>query len=105
VLACWTTGCQQRPRAVLAALLHGSDLSATQHRVVHDAVADSMIEGATPDREFMLRLIELASGRIAFDEYKTQILQAHTSGTDHDIALTDASDAAGQELRDRDGLT
>lgn len=90
---------------VLAALLHGSDLSATQQRVVHDAVADSMIEGATPDREFMLRLIELASGRIGFDQYTAQTLQAGASGIDRDIALTDTSHTAGQELRDRHGLT
>ncbi|OBG48904.1 hypothetical protein [Mycolicibacterium fortuitum] len=90
---------------VLAALLHGSDLSATQQRVVHDAIADSMIDGATPDREFILRLIELASGRITFDRYKTQTLQAYASGIDQDIALTDTSHTAGQRLRDRHGLT
>ncbi len=90
---------------VLAALLHGSDLSATQQRVVHDAIADSMIEGATPDREFTLRLIELASGRIAFDQYKTQTLQAYASGIDHDIALPDTSHTAGHGQRDRHRFT
>ena len=68
--------------ALLAELLHGSDLSATQQRAVHDAIADSMIEGATPDREFILRLIELVAGRITLDQFKTQVLQAHTSGID-----------------------
>lgn len=63
--------------AVLAELLHGSNLSATQQRAVYNAIADSMIEGATPDRESMFRLIELTAGRINFDEYKHQALQAH----------------------------
>ncbi|SKK90456.1 Uncharacterised protein [Mycobacteroides abscessus subsp. massiliense] len=80
--------------ALLAKLLHGSDLSATQQRAVYDAIADSMIEGATPDREFILRLIELVAGRITFDQFKTQVLQAHTS----------AIDSVGQELRDRHRL-
>ncbi|WP_165611664.1 hypothetical protein [Mycolicibacterium fortuitum] len=53
----------------------------------------------------MLRLIELASGRIGFDQYKAQTLQAGASGVDRDIALTNTSHAAGQELRDRHGLT
>ena len=91
--------------AVLAELLHGSDLSATQRRAVYNAIADSTIEGATPARESMLRLIEFAAGRITFDQYKTQTLQAGASGIDRDIALTDTSQAAGQELRDRHGLT
>ncbi|WP_166904769.1 hypothetical protein [Mycobacterium sp. DL440] len=69
--------------AVLAELLHASDLSTTQKRAVYDAIADSSIEGATPNREFMLRLIELAAGRLNFDQYKTQTLQAHTSTVDH----------------------
>ncbi|MEW2480071.1 hypothetical protein AB0876_10810 [Mycobacterium sp. NPDC049093] len=63
--------------SVLAELLHGSDLSATQRRTVCNAIADSMIEGATPDRESTFRLIELTAGRINFDEYNRQVLQAH----------------------------
>ncbi|MBP2452393.1 hypothetical protein [Mycolicibacterium lutetiense] len=76
--------------ALLAELLHGSDLSATQQRAVYDAIADSIIEGATPDREFILRLIELAGRRITFDQFKTLVLLSHTS----------AIDIVDQELRD-----
>ncbi|MDH6194059.1 CheY-like chemotaxis protein [Mycobacterium frederiksbergense] len=95
--------------AVLAELLNGGDLSATQQCAVHDAIADSMIEGATLGRESMLRLIELAAGRVTFDQCKTQALQAHTSTTDHELTLADADYAAGntisgQELRERYGL-
>jgi hypothetical protein len=53
--------------AGLAELLHISDLSATQQRAVYDAIVDNVIEGTTPARESMLRLIEFAAGRINFE--------------------------------------
>ncbi|MEW2484290.1 hypothetical protein AB0876_32360 [Mycobacterium sp. NPDC049093] len=95
---------------VLAELLHGSDLSATRKRAVHDAVVSSELEGATPDRTSMLRLIEFAAGRITFDECKRQVLHARTSTLNHELAQADAEYAAGntivgEDLRKRYGLT
>lgn len=78
-----TAGDESDALGVLAELLHGQDLSTTQQRAVHDAIADSIIEGATPDRTSMLRLIELVAGRITFDQFKTQVLEAHTSAVDN----------------------
>ncbi|OFB35771.1 hypothetical protein BA059_27885 [Mycolicibacterium sp. (ex Dasyatis americana)] len=43
---------------------------------MHDAVVDSMIEGATPDRESVLRLIELVAGRITIDDFTSQVPNA-----------------------------
>lgn len=53
------------------------------------AVVDSMLEGATPDRAFVQRLIELAAGRITIDEYKSQVLKAIDA--DHAAGNTIAS--------------
>lgn len=94
---------------VLAELLHGSELSARQQRAVRDAVVSSMLEGATPDRTSMLRLIEFAAGHITFDEYKRQVLQARTSNLDHELRQADDDYAAGntiagEDLRKRYGL-
>lgn len=94
---------------ILAELLHGSDLSATRQRAVRDAVVSSVLEGATPDRTSMLRLIEFAAGRITFDQCKRRILQTHISNLHHDLARADADYAAGntiagEDLRKRYGL-
>ncbi|WP_100521009.1 antitoxin VbhA family protein [Mycobacteroides abscessus] len=94
---------------VLAELLHGSDLSATLQRAVHDAVVSGVLEGATPDRTSMLRLIEFAAGRITFDQYKEQVIQTHISNLHHELTQADADDAAGntitgEDLRKRYGL-
>lgn len=66
---------------------------------MHVAVVDSMLEGATPDRDFVQRLIELAAGRITIDEYKSQVLKA----VDADYAA--GNTVSGEELRTRHGLT
>lgn len=86
---------------ILAEFLHGSDLSATQQRAVRDAVV-SMLEGATPDRKSTLRLIELAAGRITFDQCKKQIIQTHISNLHHDLAGADADYAAGNTITGED---
>lgn len=58
----------------LVELLLDAGLSTQQQRAVYDAAVDSMIEGAAPDRESLLRLIEFAAGRISFDEYKRRAI-------------------------------
>lgn len=95
--------------AELDELLRSSDLSAKRRRAVRDAIVSSTLEGAIPDRESILRLIEFAAGRITFDQCKAQALQAHTSSIDHELTLADADHAAGntisgEELRERYGL-
>lgn len=77
-------------------LLRSSDLSAKRRRAVHDAIVSSTLEGATPNRESILRLIEFAAGRITFDQCKAQALQAHTSTIDHELTLADADHASRQ---------
>ncbi|WP_235682939.1 hypothetical protein [Mycolicibacterium alvei] len=62
--------------AELAELLHNSSLSAKDQRAVRDAIVDSMLADAIPDRESTQRLIELAAGRITIDEYTSQVLKA-----------------------------
>ncbi|MGV0735745.1 hypothetical protein ABQF35_03695 [Mycobacterium syngnathidarum] len=62
--------------AELAELLHNSSLTAKDQRAVRDAIVDSMLAGAIPDRESTRRLIELAAGRIIIDEYTSQVLKA-----------------------------
>ncbi|MGV0735750.1 hypothetical protein ABQF35_03660 [Mycobacterium syngnathidarum] len=56
--------------------LRGSGLSTEGQQAVHDAVVESTIEGATPDRESVLRLIGLAAGRITIDDFTSQVLNA-----------------------------
>lgn len=95
--------------AVLAELLHGSDLSVAQQRAVHDAVVGSVLEGATRDRTSILRLVEFAAGRITFDECKRQALQARISNLNHELNQANADYAAGntiagEDLRKRYGL-
>nr|MDT0527139.1 hypothetical protein [Streptomyces sp. DSM 41633] len=68
---------------------------------MYNAIADSMLEGATPDRESMLRLIELAAGRMKFDPYTTQTLQAHTSTIDRELRLADTMQPAAQSAAKR----
>jgi hypothetical protein len=87
---------------VLAELLHGSDLSAAQKRAVHDAIVSSVLEGATPDRKSMLRLIEFAAGRITFDQCKTQVLQTRISNLNHELTQADADYAAGNTIAGED---
>lgn len=48
--------------ANLAELLHNGGLSSKDQQAVRTAVVDSMIEGATRDRDFVQRLVELAAG-------------------------------------------
>ena len=43
---------------------HRSDLPAVDRRRFYDAIVSSMIEGATPNRESVLLLIDFAAGRI-----------------------------------------
>lgn len=62
----------------IAELLYASDLSPQGRRSVHNAVASSFIEGGRIDRESLLRLIELAAGRITGNEHKRQVLASHT---------------------------
>ncbi|WP_372586918.1 hypothetical protein [Mycobacteroides abscessus] len=64
------------PWASVTELLQGSDLSATRRRAVHDAIVSSTLDGAMPDRESVLRLIEYAAGRVNFEEHKRRILKA-----------------------------
>ncbi|WP_216616939.1 antitoxin VbhA family protein [Mycolicibacterium fortuitum] len=85
--------------ANLAEWLHNSGLSNKDQQAVQTAVVDSMIEGATPDRAFVQRLIELAAGRITIDEYTSQVLKA----ADADYAA--GNTISGEELRTRYGLT
>jgi hypothetical protein len=59
----------------IAELLERSDLSAVDQRRVHNAV-NSMIDGWTPTRQSVLRLIDFAAGRIDADEYKRWVLDA-----------------------------
>ncbi len=61
--------------ANLAELLHNSGLSSKDQHAVRTAVVDSMIEGATPNRDLVQRLIELAAGRITINEYQSQVLK------------------------------
>lgn len=61
-----------------------------------------MLEGATPDRKSMLRLIEFAAGRTTFDEHKRQVLQARTSTLNRELTLADADYAAGNTIAGED---
>jgi len=60
----------------LAELLHTSDSSAKLQRAVYDAIVSSVIEVDTSSRESVVRLIELAAGRIGWSEYRWQVLDA-----------------------------
>jgi hypothetical protein len=62
----------------LVELLHRSDLPAVDRRRVYDAIVSSMIEGATPDRESVILLIDFAAGRIDVDEYRERVLSSRT---------------------------
>ncbi|MGV0812817.1 hypothetical protein ABQF34_12730 [Mycolicibacterium boenickei] len=95
--------------ANLAALLRSSGLCSSDQQAVHAADVDSMLEGATPDRDFVQRLIEFAAGRVTFDQYKEQIIQTHISNLHYELTQADADDAAGntitgEDLRKRYGL-
>jgi antitoxin VbhA-like protein len=63
----------------LVELLHRSDLPAVDRRRVYDAIVSSMIEGATPDRESVLLLIDFAAGRIDIDEYRERVNPAYSA--------------------------
>ncbi|BBZ56695.1 hypothetical protein [Mycolicibacterium phocaicum] len=58
----------------LAELLRDSDLSAEDRRVVFDVIVSGVIEGDIPSRESVLRLIELAAGRITGAHYRQQVM-------------------------------
>jgi Antitoxin VbhA len=45
---------------------------------VCNALVNGIIEGWTPDRQSVLRPIDVAAGRIDADEYKQQVLNART---------------------------
>jgi hypothetical protein len=60
----------------IAELLERSDLSAVDQRRVHNASVNSMIDGWTPTRQSVLRLIDFAAGLIDADEYKRWVLDA-----------------------------
>jgi hypothetical protein len=62
----------------LVELLHRSDLPGVDRCRVYDAIVSSVIEGATPDRESVLLLIDFAAGRIDIDEYRERVLSSRT---------------------------
>jgi len=57
-------------------LLAQSGLTAVEQRRVHNALVNNMIEGWTPDRQALLRLIDFAAVRIDADEHARQVLHA-----------------------------
>ncbi|GAT02582.1 hypothetical protein BA059_05270 [Mycolicibacterium sp. (ex Dasyatis americana)] len=91
-----TAGHELVDLANLAELLHNSGLSSKDQQAVRAAVVDSVLEGATPDRDFVRRLIELAAGRITIGEYKSQVLEATNAA---------GRTVSGEELRARHGAT
>lgn len=70
----------------LGELLNRSDLAPEARRAVYDAVVNSVIEGAIPDRESVRRLVEFAAGRIDFEEYRQRVVSAHTWRRQEDVA-------------------
>jgi hypothetical protein len=56
-------------------LLEHGGLTAVDQRRVHNALVNNMIDGWTPDRQSILRLIEFAAGRIDDEEHKRQVLK------------------------------
>lgn len=100
--------------AELDELLRNSDLPAKRRRAVHDAIVSSRLEGVTPDRNSLMRLIAFAAGRINFDKYRRQARATHTAtgdreAIDDELRLADADYAAGnaisgEALRERYGL-
>ncbi|WP_079634956.1 antitoxin VbhA family protein [Mycobacteroides abscessus] len=47
-----------------------------ERRMVHDAVANSLIEGYVPDAKTVARLGDLAMGRITGEQYRAEILES-----------------------------
>ncbi|WP_285030662.1 hypothetical protein [Mycolicibacterium sp. lyk4-40-TYG-92] len=58
----------------LVALLNASDLTPKDRRMVFDVIVNGTIEGAIPDRETVLELIELVAARISGDGYRQRII-------------------------------
>lgn len=58
----------------LSQLLANSGLSPEDRRLVHDALANSAIEGWTPDAESVALLTEFAAGNLDIDDYRQQVL-------------------------------
>jgi antitoxin VbhA-like protein len=57
-------------------LLAQSGLTAIDQRRVHNALVNNMIEGWTPDRQAVTRLIDFVAGRIDADGHTRQVLRA-----------------------------
>lgn len=57
-------------------LVAQSGLTAVDQRRVHNALVNNMIEGWTPDRQAVPRLIDFVAGRIDADEHTRQVLRA-----------------------------
>jgi hypothetical protein len=53
-----------------------SGLTAVDQRRVHNALVNNMIDGWTPDRQSILRLIEFAAGRMDDEEHMRQVLKS-----------------------------
>ena len=57
-------------------LLERSEVTAVDQRRVHNALVNNMIDGWTPDRQSILRLIEFAAGRMGDEEHMRQVLKS-----------------------------
>jgi hypothetical protein len=57
-------------------LLEHSGLTDVDQRRMYNALVNNMIDGWTPDRQSILRLIEFAAGRIDDEEHMRQVLKS-----------------------------